>query len=557
MGKKGSQKQTKAPITPPKKILSGKKAFSGNVYVAAIILITIIISIIRAGLLDVPLERDEGEYSYFGKLLLEGVAPYKIAYNMKLPGTYAMYSLFMVVFGTNASGVHIGLLVMNAATMLFFFFGFRKLFNDPVALVASSVYGLMAMSSVFLGLAAHATHFVNLFVSIGILFLANYYNNGKLKFVFLTGLAFGVSFLMKQQAVFFMLFGAVGILLPVIMQRTRSIKNIFLNGVIYSAGAIGPYILTVLLLMLVGAFDKFWFWTVEYASKYTGNVTFLKGMESFITVFTPMWEEFGFFWVLFFAGIILAGFSKLSAKQKLIAWFFALFAFLSICPGLHFRRHYFISILPSVGLLAGIAVYYFQTLLSRFMKVNYAALLPFLLLIIAGVSVLTSRKEYYFSKDPAEVSRNVYGLNPFIESVEIAKYLEANSEPNDKVAIIGSEPQIFFYANRRSATGYIYTYALVEIHDYNLKMQEEMIAEIEKNNPKYIVYCNVSTSWLAQPGAPQLIFQWANKYTQQGYELTGVADIIDFNQTVYKWGNDARTYQRKGSEYLLIFKRRS
>ncbi len=557
MGKKGSQKQTKAPITPPKKILSGKKAFSGNVYVAAIILITIIISIIRAGLLDVPLERDEGEYSYFGKLLLEGVAPYKIAYNMKLPGTYAMYSLFMVVFGTNASGVHIGLLVMNAATMLFFFFGFRKLFNDPVALVASSVYGLMAMSSVFLGLAAHATHFVNLFVSIGILFLANYYNNGKLKFVFLTGLAFGVSFLMKQQAVFFMLFGAVGILLPVIMQRTRSIKNIFLNGVIYSAGAIGPYILTVLLLMLVGAFDKFWFWTVEYASKYTGNVTFSKGMESFITVFTPMWEEFGFFWVLFFAGIILAGFSKLSAKQKLIAWFFALFAFLSICPGLHFRRHYFISILPSVGLLAGIAVYYFQTLLSRFMKVNYAALLPFLLLIIAGVSVLTSRKEYYFSKDPAEVSRNVYGLNPFIESVEIAKYLEANSEPNDKVAIIGSEPQIFFYANRRSATGYIYTYALVEIHDYNLKMQEEMIAEIEKNNPKYIVYCNVSTSWLAQPGAPQLIFQWANKYTQQGYELTGVADIIDFNQTVYKWGNDARTYQRKGSEYLLIFKRRS
>ena len=341
MGKKGSQKQTKAPITPPKKILSGKKAFSGNVYVAAIILITIIISIIRAGLLDVPLERDEGEYSYFGKLLLEGVAPYKIAYNMKLPGTYAMYSLFMVVFGTNASGVHIGLLVMNAATMLFFFFGFRKLFNDPVALVASSVYGLMAMSSVFLGLAAHATHFVNLFVSIGILFLANYYNNGKLKFVFLTGLAFGVSFLMKQQAVFFMLFGAVGILLPVIMQRTRSIKNIFLNGVIYSAGAIGPYILTVLLLMLVGAFDKFWFWTVEYASKYTGNVTFSKGMESFITVFTPMWEEFGFFWVLFFAGIILAGFSKLSAKQKINCLVFCFVCFFIYLPWSSFQAALF------------------------------------------------------------------------------------------------------------------------------------------------------------------------------------------------------------------------
>ena len=43
---------------------------------------------IRLRLLDVPLDRDEGEYAYFGQLLLEGVPPYAAAYNLKAPGIY-------------------------------------------------------------------------------------------------------------------------------------------------------------------------------------------------------------------------------------------------------------------------------------------------------------------------------------------------------------------------------------------------------------------------------------------------------------------------------------
>ena len=556
MGKKERQKQIKSQKAPPKKALSGNQTFNANVYLIACILITILISFIRFGLIDVPLERDEGEYAYFGKLILEGIAPYKIAYNMKLPGTYVMYSLFMGVFGTSVSGIHFGLIIMNAATMLFLFFGFRKLFNGPIAFVTSSVYGLMAISPAFLGFAAHATHFVNLFVAIGILFLANYFDKGKSKFAFLTGVMLGIAFLMKKQAVFFIIFGAIAILMPLIMHRPRSIKNIFLNGIIYSAGVILPYILTVLLLLTAGAFDKFWFWTVKYASKYAAGVSFSKGMENLIGVFKPMWNEFEFFWILFFAGIIITGFSGWSTRQKLIAWLFALFAFFSICPGLHFRPHYFISLLPAVGLLGGISLYYLQTLLSRFMKAKVAASISFILLIIAGATALSGDKEYYFAPDPIEVSKNVYGLNPFIESLEIAKYIEANAGPQDKVAIIGSEPQILFYANRRSATGYIYTYPLVEINDYNIKMQEEMIAEIEKSDPKIVVYCNVTSSWLRKPGSPELIFEWNNKFLKKSYELTGVVDMFDSGQTIYKWENDARAYQRKG-EHILIFRKKT
>ena len=43
---------------------------------------------IRVRLLDLPLERDEGEYAYAGQLILERHVPYGEMDNMKLPGTY-------------------------------------------------------------------------------------------------------------------------------------------------------------------------------------------------------------------------------------------------------------------------------------------------------------------------------------------------------------------------------------------------------------------------------------------------------------------------------------
>ena len=51
----------------------------------ATIVFTLVVAI-RIRLLGIPLERDEGEYAYAGQLILQGIPPYKLAYNMKFPG---------------------------------------------------------------------------------------------------------------------------------------------------------------------------------------------------------------------------------------------------------------------------------------------------------------------------------------------------------------------------------------------------------------------------------------------------------------------------------------
>ncbi|HEX3987816.1 MAG TPA: hypothetical protein VHZ30_00205, partial [Verrucomicrobiae bacterium] len=73
-------------------------------------LVLLLTASVRVRLLSIPLERDEGEYAYAGQLMLQGVPPYKLLYNMKMPGIYAAYAAVLGVFGQTPSGIHLGLL---------------------------------------------------------------------------------------------------------------------------------------------------------------------------------------------------------------------------------------------------------------------------------------------------------------------------------------------------------------------------------------------------------------------------------------------------------------
>ena len=92
-------------------------------------------------------------------------------------------------------------------------------------------------------------------------------------------------------------------------------------------------------------------------------------------------------------------------------------------------------------------------------------------------------------------------------------------------AVFGSEPEILFYSQRRSATGYIYTYSLLEPHPAAARMQDEMIAEVEANRPDFLVVVEVEESWNPQPESPEKIVKWMRTYALQ-FEVVGVAEVF-------------------------------
>jgi hypothetical protein len=171
-----SKKATKKPIPAESKsnIKAEKEVASqsNNIdfYTIALGLVIVIVALLRFRLLGIPLERDEGEYAYMGKLILQGIMPYSEAYNMKLPGTYFMYAFIMAIFGDTYSGIHTGLMIMTIGSIVLLFYSLKKLFNPMIALVTVACYGIMSVSVNLLGFAAHATHFVVFYVALALLF---------------------------------------------------------------------------------------------------------------------------------------------------------------------------------------------------------------------------------------------------------------------------------------------------------------------------------------------------------------------------------------------------
>src|SRR6185436_17342153 len=108
--------------------------------IVAVVIVMALTIVVRARLLPIPLERDEGEYAYAGQLILQGVPPYQSVYNMKLPGIYYAYALVLTVFGQTETGIHLGLLVVNLATILLVFLLGRRLFDAPAGAAASAAF---------------------------------------------------------------------------------------------------------------------------------------------------------------------------------------------------------------------------------------------------------------------------------------------------------------------------------------------------------------------------------------------------------------------------------
>src|SRR4029077_2384177 len=222
---------------------------------------------IRIRLLRIPLERDEGEYAYAGQLLLQGIPPYKLAYSMKFPGTYVAYAITMFFFGQTISAIHLGLLLVNSATSALIFFIGKRLLNSTVGIAAAVSYALLSLSPSVLGLAGHATHFVVLPVLGGALLLLNERNRLGVGRLFLSGLLMGLGLLMKQPALFFILFGVTYLFLGDVRTGLLLQKTI-LRSLVFAGGAVTPLVITFLALCSPGVFAKFWFWTIHYAHQY-------------------------------------------------------------------------------------------------------------------------------------------------------------------------------------------------------------------------------------------------------------------------------------------------
>ncbi len=530
--------------------------FWRNFCLALLVLTVIFTALVRIRLLDAPLERDEGEYAYAGQLILKGFFPYEAPslYKYKMPGVYFIYASILAVFGQSPAAIHFGLLLANMSAAALLFFIINRLLGIAEAALAAVFYLVLSIGMSVQGVFTHGEHFVNVAALGAVLLLMLAIEKYRWWKIMLSGFLFGTAFVVRQHGAAFVLFGGAYFLYSQLRLRPLDVKKVALRVVVFAAGGVLPVIVTFLSLFKAGVLDDFWFWNFVYAGKYLQLMPLSLGMEMLVFKMSMVIKYTVLIWVFSALGILGIFVSKEMKGKRFFLLSFALFSFLAICPGFYFRPHYFIMLLPAIAILASVAVEVVRWLLNR-ISVKFAIVVAVLMVTTGLLQTVYCQQDYLFKLSPNQVCKKVYGINPFVESLEIADYIKKNSLPSDMVVILGSEPQILFYAERLSPTGYLDVYELMKKHDYAAMMQKEMIREIEAAKPEYMVYCNVPTSWLGSPDSVDLIFEWFSQY-QKNYEMVGFVDIVSSEKSIYLWDEDCKGYSAKSSYWIAVLKRK-
>jgi 4-amino-4-deoxy-L-arabinose transferase-like glycosyltransferase len=521
-----------------------------------VLLVLLLVGFIRLRLLEMPLERDEGEYAYAGQLILQGVPPYELAYNMKLPGTYLAYALGMAFFGQTTAGVHSTLMVVNSLTIILVFLLGRKLFGTAAGLAACASYGIMSVSPAVLGMAAHANHFVNLFAVPATLLLWQAAGTNRRTMLFFSGLLYGLAFIMKQPAMFICLFGWLFLLRQ--EWRNKPFSRAWLTRLfIFGSGMILPFALICLWLALAGVFHQFWFWTFDYARAYISQITFSNGMWILGMYLGSVFDLYAGFLALAIAGLLLVLRDKTWRNQVTFVLGWSACSFLAVAVGFHFWRNYFILILPAFAILTGMAVGRLQQFLEETITRRMAAAIPLILFLAVSGWNLAAQRDVFFQMSGNQICQAIYPGQPFVEAVVVADYIQKHSAQDARVAVLGSEPQIYFNAHRRSATGYIYTYALTENQPFADKMQQQMIGEIETNRPAFLVRVTYEYSWATSSASHPAIYLWSDQYVKDHYQQEGLVGVHSSGEIVSFWNDEEKTNREPVKRYLAIYRRKN
>ena len=450
---------------------------------------------VRAGIASIPLERDEGSYAYVAQHWLAGDLPYRDAFDHKPPGTFLVYAALFALGGTSIEAIHwLGHLSL-LGTLGFAYLIARRLFSHTAGWMASLATLVLVTDRSVLGQAANTEVFAILPLSAGMYFALRAAESARVRSGLLVGLCGGLALCFKQVTFFVVACEAVWG--PSSWWRWRRAAGDRRRRALVLLGA---SIAGVALVLAPTALYFVWHgaWGSFYDGVFGHNIAY-GSRVSLRSYGANLWQRVQDLgpsqWPIWIAaGVGVAAPRGRRAVSPCLWWWLS--SFVAVSVGGYFRRHYFILLMPPTALIAAHGLEVLGGLVARRRHEAVAA-------ILAGAAVswpLVAHRSYYFAPTPDAACRQLYGFNPFPESVAMARLLRDHSTADDRVFIFGSEPQILFYAGRPSASRYIFLYPLFAGGSDAEARQREVAEELQQR-PRFVVIVHVASSFVAAPGA--------------------------------------------------------
>jgi 4-amino-4-deoxy-L-arabinose transferase-like glycosyltransferase len=461
-----------------------------------------------------PFTRDEGFYAVVGRGLLHGDVPYRDSFDNKPPVVFLCYAFSFLLLGANVWAPRLLVALLLSLTNALIYIEGKLLSDRRAGLVAAIAFAL-SVGLARLGTDANTEYFLVLPMTAG---LVAYTLGRKRQSAFwfaASGFANGIAILTKETALF-----PFALLVAYEMWNPSDADKRLANVGAMVAGSVMAGAAVLVPIVAAGGFGDFWDAAVVYTLKYVGDETLLARLVdtflpvAFVLVAGP--------WVLLsvFAIVRARRVSLRDNEWLVIGWALSSVAAISFVG--RFYPHYYFQLMPGLSLLVPLGL----PVLGDLLRSGRVARLGWLTVMVCAVLIATalSLNVYLRTSDGRHTAKTPNDdLAEFeTRSEALADYITANTKSEDLIYNLGFQPELYFYADRRSPTKFYFDRPFAVDRAY----VEEAARDLEAHPPAYIIDSAKYDPW--EPGrydaAP------IRSFMAERYELVGKIEYAD----VYK-----------------------
>jgi 4-amino-4-deoxy-L-arabinose transferase-like glycosyltransferase len=431
---------------------------------------------------EVVLIRDEGEYAYIGQRILHGEVPYRDVYDQKTPLVFYSMAAGQRLLGPSVSELRLfgsawGLLSTGAVYAL------ARVALGPLGAAAAALsFGAMVFDQAGIFHQASTEYFMLLWLALGVLAWRKTGGPARPGWAALAGALAGLACLTKQSGGALLVFFAADAL----WRRRRAGRAAFAAAAGDSASALAGFAAVLALaaagFAAQGALDEFvaaaWLDIGGYVGGHYRNAQLAEQLANIAEI---VGRDAGF-WLVGAFGLLLAARSRSDAAS---GWWLLLLVLLAaaIGPGGN-SRHYFLPVvLPFALGMGALAQSLPQQAGATRVAFALALLLPWLGPLSLGWNVL--------HPDLAHAPPRL--LRPFDRAEVVARAIAERTEREERVLIVGSEPEIYYLADRPAATRLIHLYTATGPYPSAPTLRAEFMRDLD-TRPRYVLLVNVASS---------------------------------------------------------------
>ena len=400
-----------------------------------LILSVVAAALLRLSSLNLPLDRDEGEYASLAFAWLHGGGvPYRDFLEQKPPLAIFIYALPQLLGFLSVQAIRVTALIWQSLSVgALFVLGWRLKFDAKMALMAALLYAVLSSGVRTQGPSANAELFVSLPMVTALILSVD-------KRWLWFGILVGMASLAKQSAL------PAALVIPLALEsgpwreRGKALARAL-------GGAALPWFFCLLLFALGSAAGDFFNCVFSYNLSYASQ----GWAESFGRLYgVGRWilGEQGLLWLALPYAAWRAWKDGKGAFSLSLAWMLA--ALLGVSLSGRYYPHYFQIALAPLALLAALS---FFSLEARWQKV-----LGWALLGLFGLQFLVCNGPFLSATDPSQRTLRLYNVESFAIAPSAADWINAQTPEAGRLWIWGSEAEIYFLSRRLPATRFLFNY---------------------------------------------------------------------------------------------------